>query len=253
MNPPIVLDIFDSKNIFDRKIIKNEYDFFSTVSVPGKRKHIKNFAKNVISAPIIIKKHSENHPLLKNKIYVYNDVSVESVSVIIEKVCKSVANKHSVKIPFNEIIIIGTEEIAFTLIRPLINICRMFTVVSDTYNIKKTDEMYFKYGCIIRNKVKLEYCEGRENIVICADDRVNCENISMQVINLTAAEYSRNNIINIRDVRVVDNNILSIAEQWNGKTGLEIYNLLGRTPDCNSDIDINTKTDKIFLLDISKI
>ncbi len=253
MNAPIVLDIFDSKNIFDRKIIKNEYEFFSTVSIPGKRKYIKNFAKSVISAPVIIKKHSENHPLLKNKICVYNGVSIESVAVIIEKVCKSVANRASLKIPLNEIIIIGSEEISLRLIRPLVNICRMFTIISDTYNIRKTDEMYFKYGCIIRNKVKLEDCHGGETIVICADDRVNCENISMQVVNLTATEYSRNNIVNIRDVRVVDNSILSIAEQWNGKTGLEIYNLLGITPDCKSDIDINTKTDKIFLLDISKI
>lgn len=253
MNEPVILEIFDSKHIFDRKVIKNDYKLFSTVSIPGKRRLIKIFARTIINTPVIVKKQSDNHPLIKNKVCAYNRISIEAVAAVIEKVCKKVADKCSVKIPFNEIIIIGSEEIAYTLIYPLVNICRMFTVVSDSYNLKKTDEMYFKYGCIIRNKSKPENPEGGDNLLICADERVNCENFNMQIINLTNTGYTRNNIINIRDVMVVDDRILSIAQKWNGSPGLEMYDLLGIIPSCDSDVDTNTKADKIFLLDINKI
>jgi len=253
LKKPIIIEVFDPKNVFDRKITGTEYNLFSTANVPGKRKYIKKFAQSFINEIVLIKNSSVSHSILKDKISIYNHISIDAVTAVIEKLCKTMADNKSLTLPFSEIIIVASEEFVYPLILPLVSLCRMFTVISETHNIKRNDEMYFKYGCIIRNKTNLEDLPVMDSLMICADNKINCQCINIPVINLTPTEYIRSNIVNIRDVKVIDDKISNIVKQWGGEPGLEFYDLLGITPDRKSNVDISVKTDRIFLLDRSKI
>ena len=252
MNHPIILDCSDSKSVFRQKLVKNEYDLFVTATIPEKRRYIKKFFKNNPNQTIVLKNQYEQERIFIGNTILHNEITYESVVVIICELCKQVAKRSLLQIPYDEIYLIASSEIAYSLVVPLMSICKLFTVVSDEYDVKKADEMYFKYGCIIRHKQKTDEISGNNKIVLCADEKMNCRNIKIPIINLTSKEYNEQNIVNIHDIKVSDSRISPIVKHWKGEPGLRFYNLFGIIPDEKSDIDINIKSDKIFLLDISK-
>jgi len=250
---PIILGIDDSKSLVKKKYLRCETDGFVKVVLPNKKRCIRKVLRGINSENILIEKESAKNSVLSGQVYNYKKVSMELIKVIIEQVCILAAKKYSIRLPLKEIFIEATTYDACSLILPLVNISRLFTIVSNEFDVKKADEMYFKYGCIIRKKEKICFDASGDRIAICVDSVSDFIHCNLPVINLSEEAIEKNNVVNIRRIKVFDSRISALVKLWGGEPGLELYNATELIPDDTTIVDLNVNADKIFLLDIGQL
>lgn len=252
MHKSIILEISERGRTLTQSFSFTEYENMSVVSIKNRRNALRKVIKLLGNEDIVIKHQQTEHRIFNGRLKIYNQASYEIVLSVINKICRQVAARYTMQIPFKEIVIIGNPTVSFSFIIPLMGISRLFTVVSDEMPGKKADELYFEYGCIIRHMSELKKLADNDRIIIRADEQTIPDVFSIPIIDVTDAPLYGNNVIDAHKISVTDDNIENIAEEWGGVSGLMLYNLFGLSPSESARADINKKADEIFLLDIEK-
>lgn len=231
------------------KTIKEDfYESFSVITLPER----KRFLKKLIKTPdknYIIRNGDTDRAVFRRKMKSYSEFSTETVICVINKICREAAKEYSKKLPFEEITVIGSPDTGLKIFEKLKDEARLFTVITDCRDRVLADELYFKYGMAIRYKKALADIISPESLLISLDEAVTEKVKCCPVINLTKRVFPGKNIINISETVIKDKNTLAFSKLWNGCVGPEIYSLLNICPEDCASVEINKKTDGIFLLD----
>ena len=241
MNKHIILNIAKKRNEFTGlyKIIEEEPDIYSAI-IKNRNRAIKALLKVLPEERIIISKDSENRKLLYDKLLLYNEVSLDNMLVVINKAVRQLVSNHGLGFPLREIYIFAPPEISCALISRIHETSRLFTVVSPIeVPFNYFDELYFKYGVIVRHKERLLSLPLTETILIEYDND----------ITLSSLFKGKRDTVSLQEISVLDKQMKEIVKLFRGNVGLSMYTLLGITPNGDITADINRKPDRIFLLD----
>lgn len=252
MQKTIILQIDEKSRAFKQNFTSIEYENRLLVSIKNRRNALRKFAKVMANEEIIINHSQTENRLISGRVKIYNEMSYKTVLPIINKLCRQVAARHTMQIPFEEIVVVGNPNISFSFIIPLMGISRLFTVISNEAIGAKADELYFQHGCVIRHIPELRNVSGNDRILIRADEIMIPGNISIPIIDVTSAPLCGNNIIDAHKISVIDEEIKPMVEDWGGISGLVFYNIFGILPSESAKADINKQADKIFLLDTER-
>lgn len=252
MKKTVILKASERMGAFAQPFRRSEYENISLITIKNRQRALRKLVKRLNDENVIINHFQVKERIFSNRLKIYNEFSYKTVLPIINKICRQIAAKYTMQIPFEEICIVARPEVAYSFIIPLLGISRLFTIVSDESVGKKADELYFEHGCIIRQASALDNTISRDRIIIRARDKMIPTNAEIPIIDVTNVPVYGKTVIQARSILVFDERILTIGEHWGGSGGLLLYDLLGELPDKNSKVDINKQADRIFLLDIDK-
>jgi len=245
--PIVILNCDENGKTFLKKPVFVENDGFLSVNIPPKRKQIKKLLEKNSDKTFLLGSGLEKEEVYSKCFNGFNHISYDCIKSILVKLCKEVAVKYSLAFPLDEIYIFAPPDISYELVCLLMDISRLFTVVSHDYDTKKADELYFKYGCILRQKEIPDERDHGDKITIYADESVNYIPGRAPFVNLTRKKFDSLNTININEIKVCDEKILPISATWGGTTGLSFYTFLGLIPDESATVDLSKKANEIFV------
>lgn len=238
-----------NRRLSDKTLLKEEiYEGFSVITLPERKRALRKLLR-ASDKNYIVKNGDSDKGIFQGRIKPFTDISPETVISVIDKICREAAKKYLQKLPFEEIKVISSGNMGLRIVEKLKNEAKLFTVIAESEDRLLADELYFKYGVIIRYKNSPDIRKGMDNLIISAEESVTEKITVTPVINLSKRNFSRENVINIGEIVITDKNTSVFSEYWNGCPGPEIYSLLNISPQECSEVDINKKTDRIFLLD----
>lgn len=253
MNKHIVLNIAEKKGSFTGayEITKTDQNItFATVK--NKPRAIKKFIQLLGDEVVIITKNSEDKKALKNNLLLCDNVPFDYIIPLISKSMIQAIKHHNFKLPLKEIYISASPEIAYLVIKEIYDVSRLFTVINSTRNDKTLfDELYFKYGIIVRQREKVAFDCVEDTALIRYDYLSAPKFYNSPIIDISDPYKDNENIISLKDISVYDKQIENVKNVWGGVTGINMYSLLGIMPDKDAQVNINKKSDEIFRLDIA--
>ncbi len=251
MKKTAILSLSETRKIFRPLYEISEYENLTLLNVQNCSRAINKISRFLKNTEVIISDKDKYAPLLKNKLKIKKGVYYKTALPVIEKVCRQVACKHDIKFPFGEIYIMASPSVACDIIMYISGISRVFTVISEDFPLTNVyDEIYFKYGTIIRQLPAFNNNITADSIIIRCDDEDVPLWAKIPVIDFSDKTSCDNLSVKMSNICVSDERIITATELWGGKSGLGFYELFGEVPKENTDININLPADEIFLLDI---
>lgn len=218
------------------KIDENECNIYS-VMLKKKQRAIKAFLKTYSDDTVIVSGKYKDNKLLSSKLTSFNEISFECFLAILNKVIRAIAEKYGYRLPLKEICVVAESQIANSIISCVCDTAQLFTVVNcETDPAGCFDELYFKYGVVVRKKEK--FLLGREMIVISTDG--------------TPVIEMENDTVSLSDVCVSDEMSDKIKNLFGINAGISLYTLMKILPGENAKIEIDRRPDEFFLLDRKK-
>lgn len=180
----------------------------------------------------------------------YAAVTLPTSLAIIEKAVRAVAAKSGLKFPLSEIYVSAQSDPAARIIEKIRGCARLFTVVS-TSPAKSVlyDELYFKYGTVVRHIPSFCYNEKDDVMIIKGENDAAVNFTSYPVLSLVRGSGA--NVYNIGDFRIYDGQADSFAALWGGVPTAALYSFLRIVPANDASIEINNGENGVFLLDTS--
>ncbi len=252
MRKTVVLSI-NEKRMFPRKCISSEYENVTVLSIRNSLRAIGKLRKTFCGTNIVVKVQSRNEKILKDKLTEYSSFSYKETTPVINKIFRQTAYKFKKELPVEEVYILGSSEQACAFAAQLNGLCRVFTVVSEQNPVVTLyDELYFKYGLIIRHIPSFGNITEDSVVIRCNPDWIPSDK-TIPVIDFSDEEVFTENVVKAGNILVYDEKIAGICKCFGGKSGLALYSLFGEIPSENAEVDINKSADKIFLLDTNQI
>lgn len=248
----VILNISERKRFKKSDFQLERFNGFSELTIPNRKRFLKKI-KNFSNENIIISNRIKNMTMLTGLVKPYTSTLSYTAIPVIDKICRLIAAKHLIELPYEEIYIMAQPESLNIIIPALMNIGKLFTVISENKDRKIADEIYFKYGSVIRWYNGIHTMQGKGKILVRVSENPFPENFDFPVLDLTNIIENKSNIINIRNILMSDERLSEIVNLWKGVPGLELYGLMNILPDEKTAIDINVRPDKIFLLDTDAI
>lgn len=253
MNKHIILNMTEKRSDFKGlyEIIKIGENIYSAI-IKNKPKAVKKFVQSISDEIVIVSKNCEDKKLLNNKLLSSGDITFDNILPLLGKVIKQTIEKYNYNLPLKEIYISSSPQIAYSLIKEIYEMSRLFTVInSSAKNNVLFDELYFKYGVIVRQREKFILDSIEDTALIRYDYTPVSKFYRSPVIDVLNSYGEGENIISLNNVSVIDKQLEHIKNLWGGVTGLGMYSLLGITPQQDAQVNIIKKADKIFRLDIT--
>ncbi len=248
----VILNVSEKKRLKKSALQLESFNGFLELTIPDRKRFLKKI-KNFSNETIIISNRNINNTILNGLLKPYNNTSYYTAIPLIDKICRLIAARYLIELPYEEIFIMTHPESLNLIVPALRNIGKLFTVISENKDIKTADEIYFKYGCVIRWNSGIDNVHGKEKILVRVSENPLPENFDFPVLDLTNAVENRANVINIRKILMSDDRLSEIVRCWNGVPGLDLYGLMNILPDEKTAVDINVIPDEIFLLDTDAI
>jgi len=248
----VILNISERKRLKKSGFQLEKFNEFSELTIPNKKRLLKK-VKNLTDGNIIVNNQIKNKTILAGMLKPYTEPSYYTAIPVIEKICRLIAARHLIELPYDEIYIMAQPESLNLIVPELMNIGKLFTVISENKDRKIADEIYFKYGAVIRWYNGDDTIQGKGKILVRISENPLPENFDFPILNLTNINESKSNITNIRNVLMSDKRLSGIVNLWKGVPGLDLYDFMNIIPDENTVVDINIRPDKIFLLDTDAI
>ena len=204
----------------------------------------KQVSKKFRNKKIICEKSCFQNEKTKHLIKEYEKCDEGILLKVFEYSFYSSLEKFGLKAPLLEICIAANPQQAVEIIKCIRHAARLFTVVfPNEYSGKLYDELYFKYGVVIR-QVKTFNNKSEGELFIKAEGRNLPFWIKCPVISFEKEDISDKATVALR--RVCLN-----KEKWGIKIASPaFYSLLGIKIDEKTKVDVNNNAEKIFLLDI---
>lgn len=237
-----------TKNIRHKKEIQSVEDI-PKVYVRDNMRSIKNLLQIKEDKTVLVKENTFVKEKTVKYIKEYKGDITNQALCIIEKIVESAVNKYHLSFPLKEIFVMAEPSLASRIIFGIKDRARLFTVVSpfDTLG-KMYDELYFKYGTVIRHipffnnpdwenslAVKLENTDEKRDWIKCP------------VISFDDAKINDKTLI-IRDIHIESSKTRALNEALSIKGGLDSFCLTAQTPDSECVININEISGKIYTL-----
>lgn len=248
----VILNLSERKRIKKTALKIERFNGFSELIIPDRKRYLKR-VKELSDQNIIIGNRIINNTILTGLLKPYTNTSYYTAIPVIDKICRLIATRYLIELPYEEIYIMAQPESLNVIVPALMNIGKLFTVISENKDRKTADEIYFKYGCVIRWSNVIDNVHGKGKILIRVSENSLPENFDSPVLDLTNALENRANVINIRKILMSDDRLSEIIKCWNGVPGLDLYGLMNILPDEKTAVDINIIPDEIFLLDTDAI
>lgn len=244
----IVLGLSTEKGLFSHSFKISDYKGINIITVKERIRAVKKIATRLPDRNIIISHKDLQNKIYKNKVREYKEISIDAVTRVIEKVVRQCADKFGIKTPLCEIYIVASADIACPIIDALRDLSRLYTIVSAEESMFfMYDELYFKYGSVIRHISDFDDAENKDCIIInCTSEKATV--YKTPVIDIYG-EADASNTVSLKNIYVYGEEIEDIQKCWGGKSGLSLYALAEKTPGENAVVDIMRKCDQIFLLD----
>lgn len=246
----ILLKLSGKKSVFSQTFEICDYEDISIITVKPKDSAIRKIARKEKGRKIIIPDSDSYHKIYKNKLREFDKISDRVAFSLLDRILRQAAKEFMLKIPFGEIYIVAMPHVACSIIDELNGISRLFTVVSQQESSGEMyDELYFKYGSIIRHMPIFNNDIKEDTLIIrCNKDDVPVHS-DIPVIDMCGDLAHGNRVISLNSICIYDKEIEEIQKLTGGKSGASLYTLFDKIPRRDALIDINTKCDKIFLLD----
>lgn len=250
MKKTAILTLSKTRKIFKPAYISQEYGNISVLTVKNNVRAISRLKKSHRETDFLILHGEENEKIWKNKCKIKKGICYKTALPVLEKICRQVAVKYGITLPFSEIYVQAAPPVACIITTCLSGLSRVFTVISEESPLVSAyDELYFKHGTIIRHLPEFNNNISDDSIIIrCCEDELPLW-AEIPVIDFSGRTDCGKISVKPEDIYVCGDNIRNLAKLWGGKTGLEFYELIGEVPGIDADIDINISADKIFLLD----
>lgn len=253
MKKTVILNVSEKKGFLSQAYRCEEYANMSLVTIKNSKRALRRLSGILKGENIVINHHQKDEYIFNNCIKPYAELSHKTIIPVIDKICRCVAEKYVLQIPFEEIYIVANPAAAYEIILPLVGMGRMFTIVSDETAGREADSLYFEHGCIIRHIKRVSNRINPDCIVIRAEERGIPHFAAAPVINLLNSPVYGEKVLSANNILVSDDNIIQFSQFWGGSSGLSLYELTGEKPMSNAEIDINKNADTIFLLDTNQI
>lgn len=248
----VILNISERKRFKKSGFKLERFDGFSELTIPNRKRFLKKI-KGFSNENIIISNRIKNMAMLAGLVRPYTNTSYYTAIPVIDKICGLIAAKYLIDLPYEEIYIMAQPESLNLIVPRLASSGKLFTVISENKDRKIADEIYFKYGSIIRWYNGNDTMQGKGKLLVRVSENPLPENFNSPVLDLTNIIENKSNIINIRNILMSDERLSEIVSLWNGVPGLDLYGLMNILPDEKTAVDINIRPDKIFLLDTDAI
>lgn len=253
MKKTVILNVSEKKGFLSQAYRCEEHANMSLVTIKNSKRALRRLSGILKGENIVINHLQKDEYIFNNCIKPYADLSYKTVIPVMDKICRCVAEKYVLQLPFEEIYIVANPATAYEIILPLIGMGRMFTIVSEEGAGREADSLYFEHGCIIRHIKRTENRLNPDCIIIRAEERGSPHFGAAPVINLVNAPAYGEKVLSANNISVSDDNILQFSQYWGGSSGLSLYELTEEIPAANAEIDINKNADTIFLLDTNQI
>ena len=224
-------------------------DGIQTVFVKDNMRSIKKLLQISESKTVFVKENTFIKEKTSKHIKEYKGDITNQTLCIIDKILESTIKEYHLSLPLKEVFVMAEPSLASRIICAIKDKARLFTVVSpfDTLG-KMYDELYFKYGTVIRHipfftnsdwenslAVKFEYTDEVRDWIKCP------------VISFDDAIINDKTLI-IRDVCIESTKTKAINEALSIKGGIDSFCILGQMPDGECIVKINEESGKIYTL-----
>ena len=248
----IILNISERKRLKKSVLQFERFNGFSELTIPDRKRFLKKI-KDFSNENIIISNQIRSMTMLAGVVKPYTNTSYYTAIPVIEKICRLIAARYLIELPYEEIYIMAQPESLNLIVPALMNIGKLFTVISENKDRKTADEIYFKYGCVIRWSNDLDNVCGKGKMLVRVSENPLPQNFDSPVLDLTNVLENRANVVNIRKILMSDDRLSELVRCWNGIPGIDLYGLMNILPDEKTVVDINIIPDEIFLLDTNAI
>lgn len=252
MQEPVLIKLLKNGELFSPPFEINEEEEIAQVFLRNKKRALSKMYRALSVKSFLIEQGGEKEKIFQNRIMEYRGDNNEVFLPLLEKVIKKEAKEKGINLPLGELYIIAPPPEACRVIFVLKELSRLFTVISPVDASGKIyDELYFKYGCIIRQMPIFNNDVRSDSAVL----RLSGEKIPAWIksvsFDLCSDEKRDKRSIKLEKIRVRDSFTEKIESLWGGKAGTDMFSLFGRIPDKDAKMSFNEKADKIFLLDTS--
>lgn len=248
----IILNISERKRFKKSGIQLEKFSGFSELTIPDRKRYLRK-VKDFSNGNIIISNQIKNKAILAGLLKPYINTFYYTAIPVIDKICRMIAAQYMIELPYEEIYVMSEPESLNLIVPALMNSGKLFTIISENKDRKIADEIYFKYGCVIRWYNGADTMQGKGKILVRVSEKPLPENFNFPVLNLTNIVENKSKIINIRNILMSDERLSEVVNLWNGVPGLDLYGMMNILPDEKTSVDINIRPDKIFLLDTDAI
>ncbi len=235
------------------KCKKRSFGDICTADVRNSPISVKKLLKTVQPQNTAVKAPYEFSGKIRAYIKKYSPRTEEELLPVLDKIVYAAAEKYSVKIPTEEIIIYADPIHAAAVILKLKNAARLFSVVSREENVGNMyDELYFKYGTVVRHIPYITECGNDSIVVKCNDEELGGVFPNAVYVTLGAEPVPSARGI-CAATAVLSDKRTEEAQRLLGIQGsAALYRLLGIKPDESTTADVNSRGGEIFLLDTAR-
>ena len=142
LNKITVLRVLDKKLRSRNLINRADYGTYSIVCVRNRKRAIRRLIRKHRGEIIAINNNCKEEYILKNCTNSYNELSIEVVLPVIEKICRAASLKYNLKLPLEDIYLYANPSLAYKFIENLIGLSRIFTVVSKEPLGEQAEKLY---------------------------------------------------------------------------------------------------------------
>lgn len=252
MRKTAVLSISDVKKLFSRGYEISENDNIIKLSVGNTFRAIKKIKKLFVNEIVLIKNGIEKEKRFCENVITYNKYSYKRVLPILNKICRQTAAKYNIKLPYMDFYIMASPHIACEIIEKVYDLSRIFTVISEKDPRPGLyDEIYFKHGTLVRQLPEFNNHISEEAVIIRYDKKYYPKWMEIPVIDISMHPED-DMCINAGKISVYDEFLEDLCNEWNGSSGVKLYELIDEYPTENAKVNINKYADEIFLLDTER-
>lgn len=250
MRKVTVLSSDSNRGIFAPNYELHESENITKAVVKNTTRAVRKIKRIMQGETVIITYGNEISKSLVGSAVKYENYSYRRIIPVLKKICRQAALKYKKEIPFEDFYIMASPSIACEIIDFVYNLSRIFTVISDEETAPGIyDELYFKYGTLIRQIPTFNNNIAVDAIVIRCDAGAYPTWAEIPVIDMSPAPISSNLCVNAGEIYVYDERVSELCRAWGGCSGLNLYELLDEYPSSDSGVNINKTADEIFLLD----
>lgn len=220
------------------------------INVRGNIRSLRKLARDWYGNDIIIKNPRQFPEKAQAYIKKYDAVCAQEMLSVLDKTLILAAQKYKAALPAEEIYILSDPISAAAIILKIKGMARLFTVVSPIDSVGKMyDELYFKYGAVIRHIPYIGSCT-QHAVIIKNNGEKDSPHIQDGIyITLDRTKPDEKNVVTAADICINDKRTDAFEKALEIRGGAGMYKFLGILPDNESFVDINTKCGEIFLLD----
>ena len=239
-----------NKSAFAPKFEIEYGDNFLKLYLKDRNSALKKAAKIIGNKKAVVSKDALNMKSIKGHLKKYDYSSNKVLFSLIENAVEKVVEENGMLLPLYEIFIFARPHIAVEIIEKIKSLSKIFTIVTkEEFGSEILDELYFKYGVIIRHLTKLSSHNKKDSLIISTDSQ-DCilPWESMPVISM-ADKCKNENALMLKSA-FADGGKSAFIREWNGKPSAALYSLLNTEADKKMCVNIKEKADEIFMLDI---